>query len=338
LHSSKAGRVESIQSGGDHTRAALLTWKERYERARPTAIPVLGALFAWLEANQPDDDTAAVTLWGDPGPHNVLHADGAITGLLDWELSRPGHPLEDLGAAVWSAAGNLNAEHIVGAYEEEIGRSIDREKLRYFEAMAAVTRAVMLVTGIANYIDGATRSPSLAGLGLYLLPRTLLQGASAAGWPESDSISAAQLEHSSPQSAVRPDLGEILEGVASFLAHDVLPATEDPSLRRGLKVATALLETAHLRLFLEESANGTLAVQRASFLAELDDSPIDTSMSLEMIAAETERDPKLAEWRPRVRQYLLTELAVHQALIEPLRRLFEGERPGPVERGESNAN
>lgn len=332
LHSWIPSPEGSGTSARDHTQVALQAWDHRYRMSRLGPVPALGALLAWLEVHQSEDNEKPVTLWGDPGPHNILHTDGVITGLLDWELSRKGHPLEDLGAAVWSAAGILDPELIVDSYEKETGHPVDRSILRYFEAMAATTRAIMLVTGVSNYVQGATRSPSLAGLGLYLLPRTLQQGAHAAGWPGDIEFEAAEPAQSVSRSVLRPDPRETLEGVAGFLAFDVLPAMEDPALRRGLKAAAALLHTTNRRLTMEQAVEGDLAVQQAALVAELREAGIDTSGDLETIAAAAERDENLARWRPRIRSFLLEELTVRQALIKPLTDLFEG-RSHPHRRG-----
>ena len=82
----------------------------RYEAARPGPLPLLGALLAWAERAVPDDGRAPALVWGDPGPHNTLVDDGQVSGLLDWELAHLGHPLEDLGAAVWACLGRFDAD------------------------------------------------------------------------------------------------------------------------------------------------------------------------------------------------------------------------------------
>ncbi|NIR34508.1 MAG: phosphotransferase, partial [Actinobacteria bacterium] len=107
----------------------------------------MGALFAWLESRVPEADRPVAVLWGDAGPHNALHVDGVVTGLLDWELSHLGDPLEDLGGAVWAVEAVADPELTIAAYEAESGRAVDRTALEWFTVFASVTRGVMLVNG-----------------------------------------------------------------------------------------------------------------------------------------------------------------------------------------------
>jgi hypothetical protein len=45
-----------------------------------------------------------MVLHGDFGPHNLIWDGGAVCGLIDFELARPGDPMEDAGFAVVRAA------------------------------------------------------------------------------------------------------------------------------------------------------------------------------------------------------------------------------------------
>ena len=157
---------------------------ERYEAVRPPGVPMLGALLAWLEGSAPREPAPAVLLWGDPGPHNVLVEGARVSALLDWELSHVGHPLDDLGAAVWACAGALDPELVVRGYEEAGGGPVDRGALAWFECLACVSRSVMLLAGNRAYAEGRTARPAIAGLGLELLASNLDRAARAAGWPQ----------------------------------------------------------------------------------------------------------------------------------------------------------
>ena len=44
---------------------------------------------------------AATIVHGDWAPNNVVWRDGAIVGVIDWDLARPGDPLDDLAFAAW---------------------------------------------------------------------------------------------------------------------------------------------------------------------------------------------------------------------------------------------
>jgi hypothetical protein len=45
-----------------------------------------------------------LALHGDFGPHNLIWSDDTLNGVIDFELARPGRPLEDVGFAVIRAA------------------------------------------------------------------------------------------------------------------------------------------------------------------------------------------------------------------------------------------
>ena len=46
-------------------------------------------------------DPGATIVHGDWAPYNVVWRDEAIVGVIDWDLARPGDPLDDLAFAAW---------------------------------------------------------------------------------------------------------------------------------------------------------------------------------------------------------------------------------------------
>jgi Phosphotransferase enzyme family len=57
----------------------------------------------WRHGPQ-DLEPGEIVLHGDFGPHNLVWDDEAVCGLIDFELARPGDPMEDAGFAVVRAA------------------------------------------------------------------------------------------------------------------------------------------------------------------------------------------------------------------------------------------
>jgi aminoglycoside phosphotransferase (APT) family kinase protein len=273
------------------TRAELRAWAERYARTG-ARVPAIGALLGWLDAHVPAGDGPARVLWGDPGPHNLLVEGDRVTGLLDWELSHAGDPLEDLGAALWAApTGGLDPAEVIAGYEAQAG-PVPRDALRFFEVMACVDRSIMLLAGVAAYLDGGGR-PSSAALGQQLLLSSLLRAAALAGWGEAPAATPPPARVPDPV-RLRPDAAETTAGVARFLRDDVLPAVDDGRLRREIKTAAALLDTAALRSAAEEPAG----------------------RDLEDAAARAERGR--TRERAGLRALLLEDLAAQRALIAPL--------------------
>ena len=332
LHEVPVGAARAARTGGDaaHRPAddplaalpsggaagELARWEERYRDTRLAAMPLAGALFAWLEAHLPEEVPPAL-LWGDAGPHNLLVADGRITALLDWELAHLGHPLDDLGAAQWACFNVLDPDEILAGYEAQAG-PVDRDALRWFRCLACLSRSVMLLASNRAFAEGAVHRPSLAALGLDLVARNLSRAAREARWEEAavgdprarwageargaGEVGAAHGAADAPIAA-RPDARELAVGLAGFLAADLLPATQDRALRRELKNAVALLETIALQTHVEH----------------VDQSALED----EARALELQRAPE----REAMRARLLAEHAASDTLLAPLRRLL-GPRQG----------
>jgi aminoglycoside phosphotransferase (APT) family kinase protein len=207
------------------------------DRARSTSITpeVTGALCGWLAANIPDDGIEPVLLWGDPGPHNVLtDQTGAVTALLDWELTHVGHPMFDLGAARWSCLGHLDREVLTRAYESELGAPVNRDVLRWFEVLACVSRSVMLFDGMTAVLEGRAHDPNVIALGQALVNANMLRAATIAWgldvrpFADADGAILADPYHTA---------------VGRFLIDDVLEDISNSRVRRGVKIAAALIAT-----------------------------------------------------------------------------------------------
>jgi aminoglycoside phosphotransferase (APT) family kinase protein len=296
LHALDPGELglAANRSAHDATLAEVGAWRRRYEEARPGPVPMLGALLAWAERAAPDDGRQPALLWGDAGPHNLLVDDGRVTGLLDWELAHVGHPLEDLGAAVWACLGRFDGDALVAGYEAEAG-PVDRETLDYFVALGSITRSVMMVNGVAAWVGGTATAPSIPGLGLDLVALSLARAARAAGWgelPPPDGVP--------PELPLRPDPAETVTGLARWLAEDVVPGAEGRARRMARAAEALLLATADR---LEPAGHGDAARVEA-----------------EAIAAER------AGGDSAMRAMLLADLARERARLEPLTR-FHGHPP-----------
>jgi aminoglycoside phosphotransferase (APT) family kinase protein len=294
----------------DATASEVRLWRREYLRRRPGPVPMLGALLAWLEANPPDAAAPVRLLWGDPGPHNVLVEGDRVTALLDWELTHLGHPLDDLGAALWACLDTYDREQVIAGYEQMAG-PVDRDELCYFEVLACVSRAIMVLSGVAAFLDERP-SPSLAGLGQYLMLTSLARGAAAAGWgtPTSPQPAAPTVP---PVLRLRPDVAETVDRVGRFLLDSVLPVTSDSLLRRELKVAATLLAQAADRTAREPA----LLAAREAALGQL---PHGTGSDLEQAATQAEQERSPA--RERFRAHLLADLGTQLDLLGGLTNLY----------------
>lgn len=328
-----------VAPGDDDVRATTLReitrWKDRYLARRVAAVPMIGALLAWLEANLPAPDVQPLLLWGDAGPHNVLVDKGKISALLDWELSHMGHPLEDLGAAVWACLGRYPEDEVIDGYEEIAGQTVDRDLLAYFAVLGCVSRTIMQLAGVNAFVHGETSALNLAGLGLTLPTANLRRAAAYAAWPVVDEQPMTD-QADEDEMRMRPDLTETLEGIACFLNHEVLPETESAHVRRGLKTAVGLLRATAQRGREEPARRGELRARldalfdRLEAAGVLDPGGPRDIHALETAAVRVESEPTLLAVRVDVRRTLLADLVVRASSLEGLTRLYGRDvLPGP---------
>ncbi len=318
--------VSSLAGGAATASAAALQqldfWEQRYRSDALQPVPLVAALVAWLRKNQPTRQGSVALLWGDPGLYNMLHEEGSITALLDWELTHLGDPMEDLGAAVWSCRGMCDPELVVAAYEEESGSSVDRDELAWFEAFGALTRAIMLLNGARSVVEAEPR-PSMMGLSLDLMPKLLRQAAATAGWPQVEPHPAESPdgEPASSAAALRPNVDETLRGIATYVDQAVLDTVDDKFVRRNLKTISALLRTSAIRNEREHEVTSARSKATADFLATLAEQGVDVSGGLEATAVRLEAGGS-PDHQTAMRRHLLEDLTLIEMLLGPLRDLY----------------
>jgi hypothetical protein len=257
--------------------------------------------------------------------------DGQVTGLLDWEMSHPGHPYDDLAVAVWSCLGQLDPELVVEGYERVGGAAVDRDLLDWFEVLAGVTRAIALALGVADYIEGRISAPATAGLGLELLAASLERAALAAGW---ELAKPPDLQALPPRlTGLRPTPAEADLGVARLLLNEVLPVVDDAHTRRLLKHAAALLESGAERTATAAVIEGWRNAEQSTLLSRLRGAGVP-AQDLETAATAVERDDRFEAMRAPVRRYLLQDLAAERSAFRPLRKLYGVAAAAAPRRGE----
>lgn len=148
-------------------------WAARIAASGIALEPVLAEALGWLRRNAPASRDI-VLLHGDYRLGNWLieraGADTRLTGLLDWEMVHLGDPAEDVawcGSHLWRgstprAACLASPDELVALYEAASGRSIDRAALRWFEVLAVVKMAAIMLTGIRAFRDGRSHDLRMA--------------------------------------------------------------------------------------------------------------------------------------------------------------------------------
>jgi aminoglycoside phosphotransferase (APT) family kinase protein len=132
--------------------ADLELWKRMYDERVTIRDPLLEFAFNWLVQAIPDAETSAVIVHGDVGPGNFLVADGKIKALIDWEMTRVGHPLEDVACIIARALGAPfgEAREHVENYEKLAGTHVDYRKLDYALSLVLTRWMVGILMGLSR--------------------------------------------------------------------------------------------------------------------------------------------------------------------------------------------
>lgn len=170
----------------------LERWAARIARSLLPVPPVLAEAVGWLRRHAPASDEITL-VHGDYRLGNFLVAraggEAHLTGILDWEMVHLGDPIEDVGwctSLLWRAgtpyaSALLPPEEFAKLYSEASGRSVDAERLRYYELLAVVKMAAIMLTGIRAFRDGRTRDLRMAIFD-HQLPFLLAGVAALRGW------------------------------------------------------------------------------------------------------------------------------------------------------------
>lgn len=150
-------------------------WEAIVDRDALEPQPVLRAAFAWLRNHLPPPAQRIVIVHADYRTGNFLASpDGEIKGILDWEMTHLGDPLEDIAWACirpWRWLGNeligglMERGDFYRMYEEASGLRVDEEAIRFWEVLGNVKLAAIFITGARSLCDGRTRSPGMAIIG-----------------------------------------------------------------------------------------------------------------------------------------------------------------------------
>ncbi len=150
-------------------------WESVVERDALEPQPVLRAAIRWLRGHLPPPAQRIVLVHADYRTGNFLCAeDGEIKGVLDWEMTHLGDPMEDIAWACMRPWRWLGDEQIGGLmqrqefyrmYSDSTGLAVDEDAVRFWELLGNMKFAAIFVTGARSFCDARTRSPMMALLG-----------------------------------------------------------------------------------------------------------------------------------------------------------------------------
>jgi aminoglycoside phosphotransferase (APT) family kinase protein len=156
----------------DETVAArqIARWRA-YLDQHPVPRPVLEWGLRWLETHVPAP-AAPVLCHHDFRTGNYLLDDARLTGILDWEFAGWGDPDEDIGwfcAKAWrfarldrEAGGIADRTSFYRGYESEARRTIDPQRVFFWEVAASLRWAVIALQQSDRHILGGERNLDLA--------------------------------------------------------------------------------------------------------------------------------------------------------------------------------
>jgi aminoglycoside phosphotransferase (APT) family kinase protein len=144
-------------------------WQQEYRDADLVRDPVMEAAFDWMADHVPAEERIGL-VHGDYRMGNMLAEGGRISAILDWELAYLGDVRFDIGylALPYIAGKHLRAKtQLLGGvadsdwfyaeYERLSGFEVDREAVRAFSVLGAISLMTMVHTGARRYVDGGTR-------------------------------------------------------------------------------------------------------------------------------------------------------------------------------------
>jgi aminoglycoside phosphotransferase (APT) family kinase protein len=217
--------------------------------AQPDPIADLRATCDRLGEPHPVFELAFRALGSEPpaGSRALVHSDfrmgnlmvdaGGVSGVLDWELTHVGDPVEDLGwlcVPAWRferqdrpAAGLGTREELLTAYERHSGVAVDPEQLRWWELAGTLRWGVICVMQAFTHLSGGTRSIEHAVIGRRAceVEWDLLEMLDRDGALE-EPATRPQAPTTAAPLHDRPTAIELLDAARATLAEDVLPLLE----------------------------------------------------------------------------------------------------------------
>lgn len=218
---------------------------ERQLREFGHASPVFTTALMWLR--QRAEPLAEPSLVHGDFRHGNLMIDSAgLAAVLDWELCHLGDPMEDLGwlcAPSWRfgvqakpVGGFGEREDLFASYEAATGVAVDGEKVRFWEAVAALKWGVICLMMYKSFELGVDRSVERAAIGRRVseteidLVDMMFGEEEPRSGVEDGSATETMIVGASPT------IGELLESVEGFLRDVAMPGLDG---RKGFHARVA---------------------------------------------------------------------------------------------------
>lgn len=147
------------------------------------AHPALELVMRWMELNLPESNEL-VLAHRDYRTGNYMVDETGLTAILDWEFTTWSDPLDDIGwfcARCWrfgqydkEAGGIGSREAFYKGYEDESGRSINRDDVFFWEMFATLRWAIIAIQQGERHVSNEEPSLELA-LTAHIVPELELE-------------------------------------------------------------------------------------------------------------------------------------------------------------------
>lgn len=164
------GTMEAIKPE-DCWKRELGYWEGVLDSDELIPQPTMRAAIRWMRRNPPPPAQRVCVVHGDYRTGNYLYdEEGNIRGILDWEMSHLGDPLEDLGwslnrAWCWGGddrrGGLVLREQAIAIWEKASGLKADPAAMHWWELFATVKGQGIWVSSAHAWETGSNKDPIL---------------------------------------------------------------------------------------------------------------------------------------------------------------------------------
>ncbi|HKT71680.1 MAG TPA: phosphotransferase family protein [Steroidobacteraceae bacterium] len=135
----------------DNWRANIDYWRNQLWMKAGNPSAIVDRLAHWLRDNVPQERAPLCLIHGDYGPHNVLVDQGAVTGIVDWEMPRIGDPAEDIAWFLQACGGKADYRKVLEWYAEITGHRISEYRLRYYDVFGCLKLMAATICAEATF-------------------------------------------------------------------------------------------------------------------------------------------------------------------------------------------
>jgi aminoglycoside phosphotransferase (APT) family kinase protein len=154
VHATPQSVLPSFTTGEESARGEVAVCRRRLNETELLPSPVIRHALDVLDQHAPPAERVGL-LHGDFRLPNLMWKDGAISGVLDWELARVGDPLSDLAFTQTIGRGPCSVDgELAQRYGELAGIEIHERRLLYYRLLEMVKGTIIGLAGASDLAHG----------------------------------------------------------------------------------------------------------------------------------------------------------------------------------------